>query len=140
MVQLHPGSLGVVGDQWLVAREGHRTNPTDHWSLTTSHYLNGLLVQREDAYRCLHCECHVLATLAPAFPGLPLVGPETLARQGSVACNQEIGVRLPGGPLNKTGSSSNGKTPARQAGDPGSNPGESTETEGSRIRLAGPLC
>lgn len=38
------------------------------------------------------------------------------------------GVQLPGGPLQrtKTGSWSNGKTPARQAGNPGSNPGGST--------------
>jgi hypothetical protein len=39
-----------------------------------------------------------------------------------------------------TGSWSNGTTPARQAGDPGSIPGGSTVTEGSRIRLAGPVC
>jgi hypothetical protein len=40
----------------------------------------------------------------------------------------------------ETGSWSNGTTLARQARDPGSIPGESTYSEGSRIRLAGPVC
>ena len=38
----------------------------------------------------------------------------------------EIGVQLPGGPLNEMGLSSNGRTPARHAGNPGSSPGWST--------------
>ena len=38
------------------------------------------------------------------------------------------------------GSWSNGRTPVRQTGNPGSIPGGSTETEGSRIRFAGPVC
>jgi hypothetical protein len=38
------------------------------------------------------------------------------------------------------GPSSSGTTPARQAGDPGSTPGGSTRTEGSRIRFAEPSC
>lgn len=38
-------------------------------------------------------------------------------------CNQEIGVRLPGGPLNKTGSWSKGKTSGWQSEDPSSIPG-----------------
>src|SRR5262249_41798103 len=57
-----------------------------------------------------------------------------------LACNQEIGVQLPGCPLNNKGSWSKGKTSGWQSENPGSIPGESTDTEGSRIRLAGPHC
>ena len=46
---------------------------------------------------------------------------------GRLACNQEIGVRLPGGPLCNTGSWSNGTTPPWRGGNPGSIPGESTQ-------------
>ncbi len=53
---------------------------------------------------------------------------------------QAIGVQFPGGPLDLAGSWSNGKTPVRQTGNPGSIPGGSSEMEGSRIRFAGPVC
>ena len=67
------------------------------------------------------------------FPDGPLAKWAARSMGGRLVCTQVIGVRLPGGPLNTTGSSSNGKTPVRQAGDPGSIPGGSTETEGIRI-------
>ena len=73
------------------------------------------------------------------FPDGPLTNKWGVGPTGRrLVCTQEIGVRLPDAPL--MGSWSNGTTPARQAGDPGSIPGESTDTEGSRIRLAGPVC
>ena len=44
-------------------------------------------------------------------------------------------VQLPSGPLEKMGSWSNAKTPERHSGNPGSIPGGSTETEGSRLTV-----
>ena len=46
---------------------------------------------------------------------------------GRLVCTQVIGVRLLGGPLKLAGSWSNGKTPVRQTGNPGSIPGGSTD-------------
>ena len=72
------------------------------------------------------------------FPDGPLDQWAARSMGGRLVCTQVIGVRLPGGPL--TGPWSNGKTPVRHTGNPGSIPGGSTETEGSRIRVAGPHC
>ena len=53
---------------------------------------------------------------------------------------RKSGVRIPDGPLCDTGSWSNGKTPSWHGENLGSIPSESTDMEGSRIRLAGPHC
>ena len=68
------------------------------------------------AHRCGKAEDRV------QFPDGPL-NERRAARSmvGRLVCTQAIGVRLPGGPL--MGSWSKGKTPARQAGNPGSIPG-----------------
>ena len=76
------------------------------------------------------------------FPDGPLEEHKWAVRPmgGRLVCNQEIGVRISDGPLCDTGSWSNGKTPPWHGENLGSIPSESTDTEGSRIRLAGPHC
>jgi hypothetical protein len=84
-----------------------------------------------------------LSCTQPVVGSIPTVSTERAARPtaGFRRRMSEIGVRIPGGPLIDSGLWSKGKTPAWRAGNPGSSPGGSIEdTEGSRIRVAGPLC
>ena len=63
------------------------------------------------------------------FPDGPLDRWAARSMEGRLVCTQVIGVRLPGGPLNTTGPWSNGKTPVRQTGNPGSIPGGVTRQD-----------